>query len=114
MVLSDVTKCHHGHHLLNLTSSDFWSNYAYHMLLALGYRIKSQITINTLQKIIDLSLKSQGKPYSTNECYLKLTAIYSRALRNYFFDINQEFDSISNQCHQVLFWINGNMYLVYI
>jgi hypothetical protein len=80
--------------LANLTSSDFWSNYAYHMLLALGYRIKSQITVNTLKKIIDLSSRSQGKPYSANECYLKLIAIYYRAFRNHFFDINQEFDSI--------------------
>jgi hypothetical protein len=80
----------HFDHIL----SDFWSSYAYQMLLALGYRIKRQITPNTLQKIMKLSNSSRGEPYSNHPCYLKLIALYYRARHNHFFDINEEFDNI--------------------
>jgi hypothetical protein len=80
----------HFNHIL----ADFWSSYAYQMLLALGYRIRCRITPNTIGKIIKLSNSSQGKPYSNNPCYLKLLVLYYRALHNHFFDINEEFDGI--------------------
>ncbi len=72
----------------------FWSTYAYQMLLALGYRIKRQITPTTFQKIENLSLSSQSESYSNNPCYLKLIALYYQARHNHFFDINEEFDGI--------------------
>jgi hypothetical protein len=78
----------------NQNLSDFWSNYAYQMLLALGYRMKHQLTFDTHRKIVELSNLSRGKQYSNHECYLKLMAIYYRARHNRFFDINKEFDSI--------------------
>ena len=78
----------------NIVLPDFWSNYAYQMLLSLGYRIKRQITRITIQKIMHLSLLSRNKKYSEHPCYLKLVAIYYRARHNRFFNINQEFDSI--------------------
>ncbi|CAF1214667.1 unnamed protein product [Rotaria sordida] len=74
--------------------SDFWSSYAFQMLLTLGDRIKHQITIVTLRKIIQLSNSSKGQQYPNHKCYLKLMAIYFRARFNRFFDINQEFDNI--------------------
>jgi hypothetical protein len=78
----------------NYTSWDFWSSYAYQMLLALGYRIKCQIILNTMDKITALSFLSRGKPYSIHPCYLKLIAVYYRARHNHFFNINDEFDDI--------------------
>ncbi|CAF4201243.1 unnamed protein product, partial [Rotaria sordida] len=74
--------------------SDFWSSYAFQMLLTLGDRIKHQITIVTLRKIIQLSYSSRGQQYPNHKCYLKLMAVYFRARFNRFFDINQEFDNI--------------------
>jgi hypothetical protein len=80
----------HFDHIL----SDFWSSYACQMLLALGYRIKRQITPTTFQKIMSLSHSSQSEPYSNHPCYLKLIALYYRARHNHFFDFNEEFDDI--------------------
>ena len=71
---------------------DFWSSYAYQMLLSLGYRIKEQIKRNTIAKIRRLSFESRGQQYSNHPCYLKLTTVYYNARRNYFFDINSAFD----------------------
>jgi hypothetical protein len=80
----------------NYILPDFWSSYAYQMLLALGYRVKCQVTQNTLIKIMELSNLSKGKQYSNHECYLKLMALYYRARYNRFFDINEEFDNIQS------------------
>jgi hypothetical protein len=74
--------------------SNFWSTYAYQMLLTLGYRIKHQITSHTIRKINRLSYLSQNEQYPEHRCYLKLMALYYRARNNRFFDINQEFDNI--------------------
>ncbi|CAF4655048.1 unnamed protein product [Rotaria sp. Silwood1] len=96
--------CYHGHiecikmpvqalqfdHIL----SDFWSNYAFQMLLTLGDRIKNRITSDTILKIMKLSYLSHGQQYPNHQCYLKLTAVYYRARYNCFFDINQEYDNI--------------------
>ncbi|CAF3949624.1 unnamed protein product [Rotaria sp. Silwood2] len=74
--------------------SDFWSSYAFQMLLTLGDRIKNRITLNILRKIYHLSKLSIGQQYPNHQCYSKLTAIYYRARYNRFFDINQEFDNV--------------------
>lgn len=71
---------------------DFWSGYAYRMLLSLGYRITEQIKEATLNKIQRLSYESTGQQYFNHSCYLKLTTAYYNARRNYFFDINSAFD----------------------
>jgi hypothetical protein len=78
----------------NCILPDFWSRYAYQMLLALGYRIKCQVTQNTLIKILELSNLSEGQQYSNHHCYLKLMALYYRARYNRFFNINEEFDNV--------------------
>jgi hypothetical protein len=80
-------------HLDNILS-DFWSNYAYQMLLSLGYRVKNQITSNTLNKIIELSNASKHEQYPNHQCYAKLMTLYYRARHNRFFNINEEFDNI--------------------
>jgi hypothetical protein len=84
------TQTQHFDHIL----SDFWSNYAYQMLLALGYRMKNQIALNTLNKIIELSNASQHEQYPNHRCYAKLMALYYQARHNRFFNINEEFDNI--------------------
>jgi hypothetical protein len=80
----------HFNHIL----SDYWSSYAFQLLLTLGYRIKNRITKKTLRKIIQLSNIFKQEQYPNHECYLKLISVYYRARHNRFFDINREFDSI--------------------
>jgi hypothetical protein len=80
----------HFNHIL----SDFWSSYAFQMVLALGYRITNIITPVTLDKINHLSNISTREQYPNHQCYLKLMAIYYQARHNRFFDINEEYDCI--------------------
>ncbi|CAF2053186.1 unnamed protein product [Rotaria magnacalcarata] len=80
--------------LLDQPLSDFWSSYAFQMLMALGDRIKHRLTADTLKKIKYLSNLSDGEQYPNHRCYLKLTAVYYRARFNRFFDINEDFDNI--------------------
>ncbi|UJR36496.1 hypothetical protein I4U23_029217 [Adineta vaga] len=79
---------------LDFNALDFWSCYAYQMLLTLGYRIKYQINIDTLRKIFQLSQISRHEQYPNHQGYLKLISIYYRARHNRFFDINEEFDDV--------------------
>ncbi|CAF1475388.1 unnamed protein product [Adineta steineri] len=76
------------------TLSDFWSSYAFQMLLTLGYRIKNQITELTLRKIYQLSDVSRDEQYPKHQCYLKLLALYNKVRHDRFCDINQEIDKI--------------------
>jgi hypothetical protein len=80
--------------LFNHILSDFWSSYAFQMVLALGYRITNTITPVTLDKINHLSNISTREQYPNHQCYLKLMAIYYQARHNRFFDINEEYDCI--------------------
>ncbi|CAM4866237.1 unnamed protein product [Rotaria socialis] len=80
--------------LFDQNLSNFWSNYAFQMLMTLGYRIKHRLTADTLEKIKYLSNLSYGEQYPNHRCYLKLTAVYYRARFNCFFDINEDFDNI--------------------
>ena len=80
----------HFDHIL----SDYWSSYAFQLLLTLGYRIKNTITEDTLRKINQLSNISKQEQYPNHQCYLKLISVYYRARHNRFFDINSEYDSI--------------------
>lgn len=73
---------------------DFWSNYAFTMLLSLGFRVKKELTTTTVTKIQQLSVNSRGEPYSQHPCYLKLVAVYYRVKQDRFIDINTEFDKI--------------------
>ncbi|CAF3551139.1 unnamed protein product [Adineta steineri] len=76
--------------------SDFWSDYAFKMLLILGYRIKNQITELTLGKIHQLSDLSRDEQYPKHQCYSKLLALYYKVRHNRFCDINEEFDKIQS------------------
>ncbi|CAF1301596.1 unnamed protein product [Adineta steineri] len=76
--------------------SDFWSSYAFQMLLTLGYRIKKQIKRLTLRKIHQLSDLSRDEQYPKHQCYSKLLALYYKVRYNRFCDINEEFDQIQS------------------
>ncbi|CAF1222986.1 unnamed protein product [Adineta ricciae] len=78
----------------NCEKLNFWSYYAFQMLLTLGYRIKQKITCDMLYKIYEMSKTSDNEQYPNHRCYRKLIAIYHRAKRNRFFDIKREFDNI--------------------
>ena len=75
---------------------DFWSSYAFQMLLSVGYRVTRQITAITIMKIKQLSDASNGQQHINHPCYLKLTALYYNARHSHFFDINLAFDQIQS------------------
>ena len=73
--------------------TNFWSSYAYQMLLGLGYRIKQRMTQETFENFFIRSQLSDPQSLTHHWCYASTVAMYHRARRNAFFDINTEIDS---------------------
>jgi len=77
--------------------NNFLSNYAWEMILSLGFYIKDRLTRSLMHGINQLAYKSKQESYPEHQFYRKMIAIYHIAKKNRFFNIEKEFFRIKPQ-----------------
>ena len=73
---------------------DFLSNYAWEMILSLGFRIKDRLTLPFMEKVNSLAKSASNDQYPEHRFYAKMIAVYHKAKNNRFFSLCDEYDKI--------------------
>lgn len=77
--------------------TDFLSNYAWQMVLSLGYQIKDRLNDRLMNQINQKATNSRNDVYPNHRFYQKMVAIYNAARNNRFFNLERQWRTIKPQ-----------------